>query len=221
MENYYYLSASIESDLRGAHGTFEIALSSRQCSLFCLCAPFFSTQVRKYLAWVYNAVSLPGDCHASYASFLTNRLSQATIASLMLAYSFSPKLQKYLLGSPFFRSQWQKVRCTEKRKRLQATAERQPMVGFLPLETDSFAISNGRWRTKCDVNGAARHRAVLRYIAKRHKVTAKINTLHNARKRKRFSNANLWLGSCPVSHKQKTHNQIGCAFLLVDVNGLV
>ena len=71
-----------------------------------------------------------------------------------------------------------------------------------------------------DVNGAARHRAVLRYIAKRHKVSAKINTLHNARKRKRFPNANLWLGSCPVSHKQKTHNQIGCAFLLVDVNGL-
>ena len=30
----------------------------------------------------------------------------------------------------------------------------------------------------------------------------------------------LRLGSCPVSHKQKTHNQIGCAFLLVDVNGL-
>ena len=24
----------------------------RQCSLLCLCAPFFSTQVRKYLAWV-------------------------------------------------------------------------------------------------------------------------------------------------------------------------
>ena len=72
-----------------------------------------------------------------------------------------------------------------------------------------------------DVNGAARHRAVLRYIAKRHNVSAKIDTLHNARKRKRFPNTNLRLGSCPVSHKQKTHNQIGCAFLLVDVNGLV
>ena len=56
---------------------------------------------------------------------------------------------------------------------------------------------------------------------KRRKVSAKINTVHNARKRKRFPNANLRLGSLPVSHKQKTHNQIGCAFLLVDVNGLV
>ena len=52
-------------------------------------------------------------------------------------------------------------------------------------------------RTKGDVNGAARHRAVLRYIAKRHKVSAKIDTLHNARKRKRFPNANLRLGSLP------------------------
>ena len=52
---------------------------------------------------------------------------------------------------------------------------------------------NGR-----DVNGAARHRAVLRYIAKRHKVSAKINTLHNARKRKRFPNANLMVGFLPL-----------------------
>ena len=60
----------------------------------------------------------------------------------------------------------------------------------------------------------------LKLTTKRHKVSAMIDTLHNARKRKRFPNANLRLGSCPVSHKQKTHNQIGCAFLLVDVNGL-
>ena len=60
----------------------------------------------------------------------------------------------------------------------------------------------------------------LKLTTKRHKVSAKIDTLHNARKRKRFPNANLWLGLSPVSHKQKTHNQIGCAFLLVDVNGL-
>ena len=38
--------------------------------------------------------------HTSYASFLTSQSSQATIACLMLAYSFSPKVRKYLLGSP-------------------------------------------------------------------------------------------------------------------------
>ncbi len=38
----------------------------------------------------------------------------------------------------------------------------------------------------------------MRYIAKRHKVSAKIDTLHNARKRKRFPNANLRLGSLPL-----------------------
>ena len=38
--------------------------------------------------------------HASYASLLTNRLSQATVGCLLLAYSFSPKVHKYLLGSP-------------------------------------------------------------------------------------------------------------------------
>ena len=43
----------------------------------------------------------------------------------------------------------------------------------------------------------------------------------NASVCKQPPNANLRLGSLPVSHKQKTHNQIGCAFLLVDVNGLV
>ena len=51
----------------------------------------------------YNKVTLPGD--ASYASLLTNRLSQATVGCLMLAYSFSPRVQKYPAGSPIFRSQ--------------------------------------------------------------------------------------------------------------------
>ena len=49
-------------------------------------------------------VSLPGD--ASYASFLTSQSPQATIACLMLAYSFSPKVRKYLLGSPICSSEW-------------------------------------------------------------------------------------------------------------------
>ena len=35
-------------------------------TLLLVCA-FFSTQERKYLAWVFNAVSLPGDCHATLA----------------------------------------------------------------------------------------------------------------------------------------------------------
>ena len=70
------------------------------------CVRLFSPRnYESILRGFYNAVSLPGDCHASYASFLTSQSSQATIASLMLAYSFSPKVQKYLLGSPFFRSQ--------------------------------------------------------------------------------------------------------------------
>ena len=41
-------------------------------------------------------VSLPGD--ASYASFLTSRLPQATIACLMLAYSFSPRVHSIPRG---------------------------------------------------------------------------------------------------------------------------
>ena len=125
------------------------------------------------------------------------------------------------------------MRCTEKRKRLQATAERQPNGWVLcPLKRTRSQYRmdvNGR-----DVNGAAHGAhctfeitllqaitltlllvcafspkvqkyllgslitALLRYIAKRHKESAKINTLHNARKRKRFPNANLWLGSCPL-----------------------
>ena len=94
------------------------------------------------------------------------------------------------------------MRCTEKRKRLQATAERQPYGWVLcPLKRTRSQYRtdvNGR-----DVNGAARHRAVLRYIAKRHKVSAKIDTLHNARKRKRFPNANLRLGSLPLETSDK------------------
>ena len=42
-------------------------------------------------------VSLPGD--ASYASLLTNRLSQATVGCLMLAYSFSPRVHSIPRGS--------------------------------------------------------------------------------------------------------------------------
>ena len=42
------------------------------------------------------------------------------------------------------------MRCTEKRKRLQATAERQPMVGFLPLGTDSFNSGTGEFTRKVE-----------------------------------------------------------------------
>ena len=44
----------------------------------------------------------------------------------------------------------------------------------------------------------------LKLTTKRHKVSAKINTLHNARKRKRFPNANLRLGS--LLRKSQTKN---------------
>ena len=54
--------------------------------------------------YIINNVTLPGD--ASYASFLTSQSPHATIACLMLAYSFSPRVQKYPAGSPYFHSQW-------------------------------------------------------------------------------------------------------------------
>ncbi|MDY5689679.1 MAG: hypothetical protein SPK57_05055 [Eubacteriales bacterium] len=46
-----------------AHCSFEIALSGAAMLTLMLVCAFFSTQVQKYLAWVYNKVSLPGDCH--------------------------------------------------------------------------------------------------------------------------------------------------------------
>ena len=45
---------------------------------------------------------------------------------------------------------------------------------------------------------SASTKAILRYIAERHKVTAKINTVHNASVCKQPPNANLRLGSCPL-----------------------
>ena len=44
-------------------------------------------------------VSLPGD--ASYASLLTNRLSQAAVGCLMLAYSFSSRAHSIPWGPRF------------------------------------------------------------------------------------------------------------------------
>ena len=49
-----------------------------------------------------NAATNPYFVNTSYASFLTSQSPHATIACLMLAYSFSPKVRKYLLGSPIF-----------------------------------------------------------------------------------------------------------------------
>ena len=92
----------------GANCAVEIALSGRQCSLLCLFAPFSPRKYKSILRGFYNMVPF----RTSYASFLTSQSPQATIACLMLAYSFSPKVRKYLLGSPIFRSQWHKVRCT-------------------------------------------------------------------------------------------------------------
>ena len=50
----------------------------------------------------YHTATNPYFVNTSYASFLTSQSPQATIACLMLAYSFSPKVRKYLLGSPIF-----------------------------------------------------------------------------------------------------------------------
>ena len=47
-----------------------------------------------------DKVILPGD--ASYASLLTNRLSQATVGCLMLAYSFSPRVHSIPRGHHIF-----------------------------------------------------------------------------------------------------------------------
>ena len=80
--------------------TFVITLSQAIMLTLLLVCAFFSTQVQKYLAWVYNKVSLPGD--ASYASLLTNRLSQATVGCLMLAYSFSPRVHSIPRGPRIF-----------------------------------------------------------------------------------------------------------------------
>ena len=49
-----------------------------------------------------NAATNPYFVNTSYASFLTSQSPHATIACLMLAYSFSPRVQKYPAGSPIF-----------------------------------------------------------------------------------------------------------------------
>ena len=55
----------------GAHCAFEItSLQAIMLTLLLVCA-FFSTQVQKYLAWFYNMVSLPGDCHVALLLAMT------------------------------------------------------------------------------------------------------------------------------------------------------
>ena len=73
----------------------------------------------------YNAVTLPGDCHASHASLLTNRLLQATIACLMLAYSFSPRVHSIPRGPRFsarndtvLRTEWNESLFAEKNSKI-------------------------------------------------------------------------------------------------------
>ena len=63
------------------------------------------------------------------------------------------------------------------------------------------------------VHSIPRGSPFLKLTTKRHKVTVKINTLHNARKRKRFPNANLWLGSLPRKSQTKNAQPIWlCVF---------
>ena len=138
--------------------------------------------------------------------------------TLMLVCAFSPRVHSIPRGPPFLKLTTKRHNVSAKINTLHnASVCKQPpnanlWLGSCPLERTRSQYRmdvNGR-----DVNGAARHRAVLRYIAKRHKVSAKINTLHNASVCKQPPNANIWLGSCPVSHKQKTHNRFGCAFFV-------
>ena len=57
---------------RGANCAFEITLlQAIMLTLLLVCA-FFSTQVQKYLAWVYNKDSLPGDSHVALLLRMTN-----------------------------------------------------------------------------------------------------------------------------------------------------
>ena len=76
--------------------------NNRFCGCFCIRGgggePLGYPKRAAGTSLLYGA--LPGDCHASYASLLTSQLSQATNACLMLSYSFPPKVQKYLLGTP-------------------------------------------------------------------------------------------------------------------------
>ena len=53
------------------------------------------------------------------------------------------------------------------------------------------------------VHSIPRGPTFLKLTTKRHNVSAKIDTLHNARKRKRFPNANLRLGSLPLETSDK------------------
>ena len=67
-------------------------------TLLLVCS-FSPRKYKSILRGFYNKDSLPGD--ASYASLLTNRLSQATVGCLMFAYSFSPRVQSIPRGPRF------------------------------------------------------------------------------------------------------------------------
>ncbi len=79
--------------------TFEIALSGAAMLTLMLVCAFSPRKYKSILRGFCNAVSLPGD--ASYASLLTNRLSQAAVGCLMLAYSFSPRVHSIPRGPRF------------------------------------------------------------------------------------------------------------------------
>ena len=203
MENYYYLSASIKSDLRGAHCTFEIALSgATMLTLLLVCAFFSPRKYESILRGFYNAVSLPGDCHATLA---------------MTKSALHGKTQAFASNRRTPTCGW--VLCPLKRTRSQyrmdVDGQNETLTGLLTAHTallKSHYWSNNAHSFVCvrlfptgtQYPAGSPITALLRYIAKRHKVTAKTNTLHNARKRKRFPNANLWLGSLP--RKSQTKN---------------
>ena len=120
----------------GAHCTFEIALSGRQCSLLCLCAPF----PHGYTV----SRGVPDNCTFEIA------FSQATMLTLLLVCAFSPRVHSIPRGPLFLKLTTKRHKVTAKIDTLHnASVCKQPpnanlWLGSLPLETDSFAISNGR-----------------------------------------------------------------------------
>ena len=136
------------------------------------------------------------------AQHLTLRVRLLAITA---AFDFR-KCKRLLLSSLAVRALYRGPRgilCTRGEKEYASIRQPTAACDNRLVKNEAYDDSPRKFICAEDVNGAARHRAVLRYIAKRHKVSAKIDTLHNARKRKRFPNANLRLGSLPLETSDK------------------
>lgn len=186
MENYYYLSASIKSDLRGAHAsvceqppnaTSQTALLTKQTQficlfVFCLFTPF------------------PREYTVSRGVPEFKRLGSMPLERTRSQYRMDVDGQNVTLTDSFNSGTGEFTRKVER--------QRVAVQGDSPRKFICAEDVYGR-----DVNGAARHRVVLRYIAKRRVVTAKTNTVHNASVCKQPPNTNLRLGSLPLETSDK------------------